>query len=173
MSLLPIKILEYENGRVQAGLNTHLIKELKAIIDKYGDNAEPYLAYVYLMTALDSPFANLPDHEKSDSVIFEIHGTLGDIDPFEPLLTPAVEKINSLMDSPLVLLAKELEQELNRFRNYLKYTPLQDGEGGNFKDRMSLMEKIEKISASYAKVKKQADEELKIKLRGNAELGDY
>lgn len=175
MSLVPVKILEYENGRVIIGLHSRLIKETNDIILKFGeDGCEPYLAYVYLMTAYDSPFANLDNEtERAEAVIFEVHATVGEIDPTEELLQPAVDKVKQLLETPMSGLAEELENELHRIRKYLKYTPLADGEGGNFKDRMGLMKEIEKISSSFAKVKKQAEEEIKTKLRGSAELGDY
>jgi hypothetical protein len=173
MSLLPVKILEYEDGKVIPSLNAALVAELKALMDKYSD-PEPYLAYVYLMTAIDSPFANLSDDEKSESIIYEINQTIGAFDPFEPLLEEAVIKVNSLLDSPIVLLARELEQELGRFRKILRDTPMtMGGDDSNFRDRMMLMERIDKISDSYTKIKKKAEEELQVKLRGDSEMGEY
>ena len=176
MSLLPVKILEYEEGVIRVTLNAMLVAEIKAIVDKYPKDHEPYLAYVYLMTALDSPFANIPmeNDERSDSVIYEVNQTIGPFDPEDPLLKEAVEKVSSLTDTPMVLLAKELEEEIHRIRTTLKNTPItMGGDDDNFKIRMMLLEKIEKISGSYQNIKKKAEEELQTKLRGNAELGEY
>jgi hypothetical protein len=135
--------------------------------------AEPYLMFVYAMSAVDSPYINIPEEEKVESIVYDISYTLGQFDYEEELLTIAIDKLKSLYSSPIVLLANELEQELHRLRKYLRDTPVVGGSEGNFRERMSLMEKIDKIANSYQKVRKQADEELKVATKGDHEIGEY
>lgn len=179
MSLLPIRIFEYDQntGSLVVTENAAMVPELRRIMEKYPDPEEqlPYLVFVHLMTALDGPFANVDDDEKEDAVIFDIHQLYPDrFDPEEPLLRPAVERLANVFDSSIILMAKEMEQEFHRMRKTLRENPIVlGGDDSNFKDRLALMEKLEKIANSFAKVKKQAEEEIKTKMKGKAELGDY
>jgi hypothetical protein len=167
------KILEYEEDRIKVTAQAYAIPEIKDIIDKYDMGAEPYLMFVYAMSAVDSPYINIPEEEKVESIVYDISYTLGQFDYEEELLTIAIDKLKSLYSSPIVLLANELEQELHRLRKYLRDTPVVGGSEGNFRERMSLMEKIDKIANSYQKVRKQADEELKVATKGDHEIGEY
>jgi len=167
------RILEYEDNRVKVTAEAYAIPEIKALLDKYDMKAEPYLAYVHAMTAVDSPYINIHDEEKQESVVYDIQATLGEFEFKDPLLENAIERLNSLYTSPMVALALELDQELHRIRKLLKDTPLTIGEGGNFKDRKDLMKDIDKIATSYNKVKEAADKELKAATKGDHEVGDY
>lgn len=163
------KILEYEDRRVKVTAQAYAIPELKAIIDKY-DNPEPYLSYIHAMVAVDSPYTNIPAEEKNEAVIYDTIATLGEFDSEDELLTKAIESLAIKYETPMISLAKELENELHRFRMLIKTTPLTLE---NFRDRKELMKDIEKISTSYEKVKKQAIEELQAATKGDHELGGY
>ncbi len=163
------KILEYDNQRIKITPQAYSIPELKVIIDKYTD-PEPYLMFVHSMSAIDSPYINIPDEEKEDAVVYDIQATLGDFEWEDPLLAKAITRIRSLYATPMVLMSLELEQELHRFRILLKTTPLTME---NFKDRSELLKNIDKISTSYNKVKEQAEKELQVATKGDHELGSY
>lgn len=168
------KILEYEDGRVKVTAEAYAIPEIKALIDKYDMQAEPYLSYIYSMTAPDSPYINLPDSDRSDTIIYDIVNTLGEFHYSDPLIQNALDKLKSLYVTPLSLLADELAEELHRMRKELRNTPIEmSGENENFRSRMYLLEKIEKISSNYTKIRKQADEEQSPDTRGDHEVGDY
>lgn len=167
------KILEYEDDRIKVTAQAYAIPEIKDLIDKYESSVEPYLSFVHAMSAVDSPYVNIPEEEKVESIVYDIKYTLGEFDYEDELLDIAITKLKSLYSSPIVLLANELEQELHRLRKYLRDTPVVGGYEGNFRERMSLMEKIDKIANSYQKVRKQADEELKIATKGDHEIGEY
>lgn len=167
------KILEYEDDRIKVTAQAYSIPEIKDLIDKYESSVEPYLSFVHAMSAVDSPYVNIPEEEKVESIVYDIKYTLGEFDYEDELLDIAITKLKSLYSSPIVLLANELEQELHRLRKYLRDTPVVGGYEGNFRERMSLMEKIDKIANSYQKVRKQADEELKIATKGDHEIGEY
>jgi len=167
------KILEYEDDRIIITPQAYGIPEIKHIIDKYTDISDRYLLFVHAMSAVDSPYINIPEEEKIESIVYDINSTMGEIDYEDNILHTAIERLKSLYSSPIVLLANELEQELHRLRKYLRDTPVVGGSEGNFRERMSLMEKIDKIATSYQKVRKQADEELKVATKGDHEVGEY
>lgn len=164
------KILEYEDERIKITAEAYSIPEVKAIIDRYELGAEPYLAYVHLMTVPNSPYKNLPEEERKEQIIFDVNDSHGNFDPDDDLLETAVNKCKSLYESPAIQMANELEEELHRFRKLLRDTPLT---GDNFKDRKDYMKDVDKILTTYSKVKKQADEELDIKMKGKSQLGEY
>ena len=97
-----------------------------------------------------------------------------EFNPFEPLLETAIDKLNDLYKSPIMKLAEELGNEVDRFRQILKNESITTGPEGNFRERMALLEKIDKISSSYEKVKNQAKKEMEDEgIRGDHEIGMY
>lgn len=167
------RILEYDGGRVRVTAEAYTIPEIKAVLDKYDLDADPYLKYIADMSYPDSPYKNIPKDERAEASIFDIKDSLGDFDNEDELIEPAIEKLRSLWESALTLLADELEEELHRWRKYLHDTPLMGGADGNMKDRLSLMQNIEKIAAAAQNIRRQADEEIGPKMKGNNEMGEY
>ena len=145
---------------------------INKILEKH-DNAEPYLAYVSALSYPDSPYKNITKEERAEAAIYDIKETLGDFDTEDELIEPAIEKLRSLWESPQTLLADEMEEELHRWRRYLKDTPLIGGLDGNMKDRLSFIDKVEKISAAAANIRKIADDEIGPKMKGSNEIGEY
>lgn len=170
--MLP-RILEYEDNRVKVTPEAFTIPEIKAILDKYDMEAEPYLSYVTGLSYPDSPYRHIPKEERAEAIIYDIKETIGDFDEDDPLIQPAVDRLRSLWESPQTLLADEMEEELHRWRKYLKDTPLIGGMDGNMKDRLAFIDKVEKISAAAANIRKIADDEIGPKMKGTAELGEY
>jgi hypothetical protein len=167
------RILEYEDGRIKVTAEAYMIPELKALIDKYDMDAEPYLAYAHLMSAVDSPYINYEYEERNETVIYDIINTIGDFDTDEPLLIPAVEKLQKMFSSAVRDFFDELKEELHRLRRYLKENPIQDGKEGNLTERIRIIEKVGIILANYKKAEAQADDELKMATRGDQETGMY
>lgn len=167
------KILEYEDRRVKVTAQAFALPELKALIDKYELKVEPYLSYIYSMSAPDSAYTNIPLEEKSDAIIFDIQATLGDFDFEDPLIQEAIDKLRNLYTSPNILLAESLGNELHRIRKKLDEEPLTMGANGNFRDRMTLMKEIGKISTEYSRVRELADKEMRVATKGDHELGGY
>ena len=167
------QILEYEDDRVRVTANAYAIPEIKAILDKYKDKAEPYIQYVWAYTSPVSAYINTPAEEKEETIIYDIQETIGEFDWEDDLVKNAIEKLKDLYQTPNMKLAQELGQELLRITNLLQTEPLTMGDGGNFKERMSLMEKIDKISSNYTKVKAEADKEMGSATKGDHEVGEY
>lgn len=167
------RILEYQDGKIFITAEAYLIPELKVIIDKYKNNAEPYLAYIHLLTALDSPYINIPVLEREETVLYDIINTQGEFDTNEPLLQPAIEKLAKLYLSPVRSFFEELKEELHRWREFLKNNSLQQGKEGNLSERLRILQNVGSILMNYKKAEEQADEELKAATRGDQEVGEY
>ena len=115
------------------------------------------------------PYINFPESDREESAIADVKESLGDFDESDELIGPAVERLQSLWKSAATLAADEMEQELHRWRIYLRDTPM----GGDMKDRISIVDKFEKVAASAANLRKIADDEIGGKMKGNNELGEY
>src|SRR6478609_1290625 len=105
--MLP-RILEYEDGRVLVTLEAYSIPEVKVFLDKYDMQAEPYLAYIHLMSSPISPYANTPMEERQETISYDVIQTYGDFDIDDDLIEPAIAKLKSLYQTPMILLAEEL-----------------------------------------------------------------
>jgi hypothetical protein len=165
------KIFEVDNGRCLITDNAHFIPEIKALIDKYPDTAEAYLIYCHYMTSLDSPYCNLPEEEKSETIIFDINQTIGAFDPFEPLLQPAVDKLESLYETDLMRYFKSLKISIKKMGDYLKNEEISSGRDGNLGEIIRIHKESGSTLKSFKDIEKQVEEE--INLRGAQEMGDY
>ena len=141
------KILDYEQGRITVTAEAYMIPELKALIDKYETQVEPYLGYVHLMTWMYSPYRNADINEKEEQVIYDVINTIGDFDIDEPLLKPALAKLTELNTTALTLFFLEVEQELHRMRIYLKNTPISGGKEGDLSERFRILKEAGAITA--------------------------
>lgn len=173
LKILP-QILTYDQGTVFITAEAMSIPELKAIIDKFGEtDCIPYLGYVHLMTWLLSPYRSYEESERKENVVYDVISTMGDFDIDEPLLEPAMEKLTEMNTTPLTLFFMEVEEELHRMRKYLRSTPISGGKEGDLAERFRILKEAGAITASYNKAKASAEEELKVKGRGKAKIGDY
>lgn len=165
------RILEYEEGRIKVTAEAYILPETHALIEKYGDiDCEPYLAYIYMMSYPDTPYNHMDKEERSEAAIFDVKDSIGDFDENCKLIDPAIERLQSLWKSPQTRAADELEQELRRWVKYLQDTPTG---GEEMENRFKITDKFEKLSLSAANLRKLADEEIRTKMKGANELGEY
>jgi hypothetical protein len=157
-----------DNGRLTLTPNAYMIEEVKDIIDKYELEAEAPIAYCHLMSALDSPIRNLPEEEKRESAIIEVHTNIGHFDEDDPLLERCIEKLKSLYMTPILKLFEGLSEEVNNILYYLKTTPMSSDD---FSQRVSTIEKAGKLAISLSNAKKTAEEDMKQNTRGGQEKG--
>lgn len=164
------KILEYEDGRLKVTPEAYCIPEVKILLDKYGTDAEPYLAYVHLMTSPNSPNIYIPEPERPESILYDLQAVFGDFEYECQEVENAIEKFKSLYTSPMMLMALELSEELHRLRIWLKTNPISEE---NMPMRQNILKDVEKYATSYLKIKDQAEKELKVATKGDHELGGY
>jgi hypothetical protein len=166
-----IEVFDVEDGIVRVNANCLLIPELKKVIEYYQDPI-PALAYVYYMTAPDSPYANMPEHEKQEMISDDMGGTFKLEDE---VLLMAIDKMNRLFETPTARYYNAIKRSLDMTSEELnKVTTLSfDRNTGNAEmlDRMQLNagKKIE----AFKKLEKIRDEEIKTALRGKAQSGMY
>lgn len=165
------RILEYEDGKIIITPEAYIIPEINSLIKKYKEpELLPYLAYVYMMSYPDTPYQYMPEDDRSESALFDIKETIGDFDESDKLIQSAIDKLTSLWKSPQVQAADELEEEVRRWVQYLKDTPTG---GEEMKNRFMITDKFEKLSKSAATLRQLADEEIRTKMKGSNELGEY
>jgi len=167
------RILEYEDGRVKVTAYAYSIPEVKALIDKYDMAAEPYLAYIHGISAPDSPYSNIPDAEKKEAVIYDVQETLGEFDYEDPLLEIAIEKFNKLYTSTTKLYYDALKVSIERMAAYIKSAEIESGKDGNLSELHRMHKEGAATIRNFKDIEKQVDEELKIKMKGNNEMGEY
>ncbi len=165
------RILEYEDGVIKVTPEAYMIPEIQAIIHKYKDsNCEAYLGYVYMLSYPDTPYKYMPISERKEAALFDVKQTMGAFDEDDELLEPAIERLTALWKSHATQAADEMEEEVLRWIKYLQETPTG---GEEMKNRFNITDKFEKLSLSAANLRKLADEEIRTKMKGSNELGEY
>lgn len=164
------RILVFEDNRVKITAEAYTIPELHAIITKFGDEAEPYLAYVSAFSYPDGIYVRLPREQRKEAAIYDIKATIGDFDEEDELMEPAIERLRSLWETSNTKAADEMEEEINRWTIYLRETPLG---GEEMKNRLTVVDKFEKAAQTSVNLRKIADEEIGTKMKGDNEMGEY
>lgn len=166
-----IRIFDVEDGVVRTNENCLLIPELKKIVDFYEDPI-PALAYVYFMTAPDSPYANIPEQDKQQVISDDVAGNFSFEDE---VVLIALDKLKRLYETPTSRYYDAIRRSLDMTSEQLnKVQALSfDRNTGNAEmlDKMQ-MNAGKKIEA-FKKLEKIRDEEIKTALRGKAQSGMY
>jgi hypothetical protein len=167
------RILEYEDGRVKVTAQAYAIPEVKALIDKYDMNVEPYLAFLHAMTAPDSPYVNIPDDEKKEVVVYDIQESLGEFDFEDVLVRNAIDKFDSLYTSTTKRYYDGLKKSIERMAKYLETEEIVAGKDGNLAEIIRIQKDGGLTIRNFKDIEKQVDEEMRVKMKGNNELGEY
>jgi len=167
------RILEYEDRRVKVTAHAYAIPEIKALIDKYDMKVEPYLVYVHAMSAPDSPYVNIPEEEKKEAVIYDTQDTLGDFNFDDPLLQNAIDKFNSLYTSTTKRYYDGLKKSIEKMAVYLSNEEIVAGKDGNLSELIRIHKEGGATIRNFKDIEKQVDEELKTKMKGSNEMGEY
>lgn len=166
-----IRIFDVEDGKVKTNENCLLIPELNAIVKGYKDPI-PALAYVYFITAPDSPYANVPEEDRQKMISEDIGGDFGFEDA---LILAAVGKMEKLFETPTVRYYNAIRKSLDMTSAQLSsITELTFGvKDGNAEMIYKMQANAGKLIESFKKLEKVKDEELKTALRGKAQSGMY
>lgn len=167
------RILEYEDGRVKVTAYAFAIPEIKALIDKYDMQVEPYLAYVHAMSAPDSPYTNVPEDEKVEVVVYDVQETMGEFDYEDPLVSEAISKFDRLYTSTTKVYYNGLKKSIERMAKYLENEEIVAGKDGNLAEIIRIQKDGGMTIRNFKDIEKQVDEELKVKMKGNNEMGEY
>ena len=166
-------LLEYEEGIVKITANAFSIPEVNAIIKKFPKNSESYLQYLYCKTSPDSPYVNIPEDERDEIILFDIQETLGDFNSEEPLLVPALEKLELLYTSTAKRYRDSLKVSIDKMSLYLRDQPIVAGKDGNLSEIIRIHKEGAATIRNFKDIEKQVDEEIAIKMKGDQEMGMY
>jgi hypothetical protein len=164
---MSVKIIEVVDGRLKITPECYTIKELKDIMDKHKNKAEPYLLYAHYMGNDDTPYANFSELDRSDAIITDLTNTIAPFNDEDPLLAPAIKKLKNMYSSPLKKLFEVSQKEIHRMSYYLESTPYSSDD---LSQRKSILQDLGKLAKSIADTKKQLDEE-KLNAKGAGKVG--
>ena len=169
------RILEYEDGRVKVTAECFAIPELKALLDKFGTDAEPYLAYAHYMTAPNSPYVNLPENEKEETIIFDLSQSFptSDFNATDDTLEEAVKKLESLYTSTVKRYHDSLKISIDKMSTYLRTKEITEGRDGNLAEIIRIQKEGLATIRNFKDIEKMVDEEMTFKMKGKDEMGEY
>jgi hypothetical protein len=162
-----------DKNRLKVTPECYTIPELKAIMDKFDMQAEPYLLYIYNHTHPEAPYINLSEDEKEENIVYDIVNTLGDFDTDDPLLQKAITKLKKLFTSTVQNYYEGLKFSMDNMAKYLRTTQILEGKDGNLSEIMRAQQNAGNTIRAFMDAQKQADDELKTKMKGNNEIGEY
>ena len=164
-----IRIFDVENGIVKINEHCLLIPKLRDVIDFYPDPI-PALCFIYYMCDPTSPYYNFEESIK-ETIILDAYP--GDYTSEDEIIIEAIGNVKEFFKTPLQDFLIECKAELHRMIQYLKNNPISSGRDGDLTERFRIIKEAGKIAESYSSLEKQAKDQLKQRLRGNGEIGEY
>lgn len=165
-----IRIFDIEDGVLKINENCVLIPELKKIMDEYKEDAIPALSYVYFMTSPDSPYGNIPEEEKQQTISDDVKGSFGFED--EEILN-AIDKLTKLYETPTMRYFKAVKISMENMSVFLQTSKVNGGKDGNADTIHKIQSNVGKQMESFKKLEKIVNEEVKVAMRGKAQTGMY
>lgn len=162
-----------DKTRLKITPECYTIPELKAIMDKFDMQAEPYLLYVYNHVHPEAPYINIPYYEKEENIVYDIVNVFGDFDTDEPLLKKAINGLQKKFSTVIQRTKISAENALDKLNRYFDTHEVEQGLDGNLSQFQSNLKNLASVVESFLSVQKRADEELKTKMKGNNEIGEY
>lgn len=167
------RIFDVKDGVLVVTAECYTVPELKKFIDKYPDNHKPYLWYIYCHVHPESPYANVPKEEKEEAIVPDTIDTLGDFDSEDPMLRQAVTKLTTLYTSTTMRHFLSGKIMMDTLSSFYETAMVKDGKDGNLAEVQRGLREMGATMKSFREAEKQADEELKDRMKGNSELGEY
>lgn len=158
-----VKIFDISEGNIVINENCLLIPELRLIMDTY-ENPIPVLGYVHFLADPKSPYANLPDDQREETILNDYDG---DYTPDDEPVYKAVEKIKRLYETPSMRLLEDAKFGLKRLGEYIRKTEITDGKEGSGNNYRQSLLSITKINREYRMLEKDVEEELRVRGQNN------
>lgn len=141
-----------------------LIPELKAVMENYEDPI-PALSFLYFMVDPLSPYMNLPEDDKEETIISDYPGEYTSEDD---VIITALSKLTTLYETPLMRFYKNAKKGLERLGEYLATTSITEGRDGNLAAYSAALTRMAKISQDAKLLEKMVEEENNSEtIRGN------
>lgn len=168
-----MKIFDIVDGKVVINENVLLIPQLKALVDKYEDPIAA-LSYCHFLTHPESPYHNLEDEKKKDILSTDMGGDFG-LDDEEIEL--AILKLEELYETPIKGYYEGQKNAMyvmgKVLKNLTEASITMGGKDSNMEGIFRMQKEAGKVMESFLKLEKLWKEETQVKLRGNAERGEY
>lgn len=167
-----VRIFDIVNGKVVPTEHCYVLKDLKAIIDRYVD-PEIYMeafAYVFYMTCPNpelNPFFDLKDTEKEEMILRQLNVKFSTED--EEILA-AIKLCEKLFETPTLRSYMGIKKMLDRLAYYMETAPIEAGRDGNIMALVNTASKFEDIRQSFKGAYKDLMEEQTSTIRGGQNL---
>lgn len=160
------KIFDVINGQVVINHNCLSIPELKAVHDKYQDPI-PAFNYLHFMFDPESPYANIEEQEKEETLLRDFPGeyTLED----EEMIN-AVKKMEELLVTPTYRYYLDNKTLLEKLGKFARETPITTGRDGNLSALSMQVKSVGKTIMEFKQLEKFVLQEIK-EGRGRARGG--
>jgi hypothetical protein len=158
-----MKIFDVENNKVILTAECLLIPEFKVLVDKFKKNPIPVLSYVEFMCNPTSPYAYLPEADKSENIAKDMGVTVS-LDDED--INVALKKANDLYLTPTRRFYLNAKEGLENMGDYLAKTKLTSGREGSDSAIMSGLKSVGTITEQFQKLEKTYKEEV-ANLRGS------
>lgn len=163
------QVLTVENQKVKLHPGLLLVPEFKDLYEKQIKNKkDPLTVFTYFYLSLDpeSPYQNLAEEDRSYNIQKDLKKDWNESD-IEFVM--AKDKFELMYTSPIKRLYDAAKVALDNISSYLQTTSITDGKEGNYKDIVTTIQGIGKLTEGF----KAAEQALKaeVKTRGDRKRG--
>jgi hypothetical protein len=165
-----VRLFDVQNGKVIPTEHCYTVDSLKAIMDNYPDTYMSVYQYIFYMTCPNpdmNPFFNVPESEKEDLIIEEVHL---DESPEDEVIIRAIAICNKLYETPAYRAYKGIKSMLDRLAKYMETTSIEHGRDGNINSLVNAAAKFEQIRQSYKGAFNDMKQEQESHVRGGQGL---
>lgn len=152
-----MKIFDVENNKVVLTPTCLLIPEFKVLIKKFEKNPISIISYIEFMTNPSSPYAAVPESDKSEVIAKDmgIDFSLDDLD-----VEAALKKAEELYMSPTRRFYFDSKVGLEKMGAYLRSSGISSGRDGNDSTYLSMLKSVGKITLEFQQLEKIFKEEV-------------
>jgi hypothetical protein len=164
-----IKMFDIVQGNVVINHNCLSIPELKAIHDEYEDPI-PAFNYLHFLFDIDSPYINMPDMEKEETLLIDFPG---DYTLEDPVMIAAIAKLEELYITPTYRYYLDNKILMEKLGKFARTATVSTGRDGNIGALQSQVKSVGKTMTEFKQLEKFAMDEIneqKNRARGGKRL---
>ena len=164
-----IKMFDIVQGNVVINHNCLSIPEFKAIHDEYEDPI-PAFNYLHFLFDIDSPYINMPDMEKEETLLIDFPG---DYTLEDPVMIAAIAKLEELYITPTYRYYLDNKILMEKLGKFARTATVSTGRDGNIGALQSQVKSVGKTMTEFKQLEKFAMDEIneqKNRARGGKRL---
>ncbi len=166
-----IQLFELENNVVKPTVHCRMIKQFKAIQEKWPEDFLKRYAYVFYMTcpSKESPYCNMKDTVKHNKLVIDLDV---DFSTEDDEIIDAIEKAKELYETPTLRAYKNIVTMLDNIGTHIATTAVVSaGKDANIGSFIRVAEKFDTIRLSFKGTAKDLEAEQEaVRARGSSEL---